>query len=131
LNDNRKIWRTPAYRVEREGQAHVLFWVILRSGLDPEKSFVTEHDLYQGGSTSKPVAEQMSHADALRRIAKIEREAEVKYPRVSDEAFKHPSVNWQREEMAPWREHPLYQQGMKDEVFQRLRAKKPPGFGPK
>ena len=125
----KKIWRTDAYRAMKDGQEHVLFWVILQSGLDPEKSFVTEHDLYKGRATSKPVADQMPHADAVRRIAEIERQAEAQYPRAGDGAFRHPSVNWQREEMSPWREHPLYQQGIRDEVFQRLRAKKPPGFG--
>lgn len=125
----RKIWRTDAYRVKRDGEDHVVFWVILQSGLDPEKSFVTEHDLYKGGATSRPIADQMPHADAVRRIAEIERQADAQYPRIGEEALRHPSVNWQREEMAPWREHPLYQQGVKDEVLQRLRAKKPPGFG--
>lgn len=124
-----KNWRTSAYRVETNGQEHVMFWVMHQSGIDPEKSFVTEYDLYKGGSTSKPVADHMSHDYAFRLVAELDRQAAEKYPRADDGAFKHPSVNWHREDMAHWQENPVYQQGIKDEALQRLKAKKPPGFG--
>ncbi|TAL27265.1 MAG: hypothetical protein EPN97_17970 [Alphaproteobacteria bacterium] len=124
-----KNWRTAAYRVETNGQEHVMFWVMHQSGLDPEKSFVTEYDLYKGGSTSKPVADHMSHDYAFRLVAELDRQAAEKFPCAGDEAFSHPSVNWHREDMAPWQENPAYQQGIKDEALRRLKARKPPGFG--
>ncbi len=129
MSSLRKTFCTNAYRVIKDGREHILFWAIITSGLDPEKAFVTEHDLFAGTCSSHPVADQMPHADAFRRIVEIEREAAAKYPVAGDEAFKNPSVNWQREDMAPWQEHPMYQKEIKDEAMRRLRAKKPPGFG--
>lgn len=124
-----KNWRTAAYRVMQDGQEHVMFWVMHPSGLDPEKSFVTQYDLYKGGSTSKPAADHLPHEYAFQLVAELDRQAAEKFPRADDSAFAHPSVNWHREDMAPWQENPAHQQSLKDEAFRRLKARKPPGFG--
>jgi hypothetical protein len=124
-----KNWRTAPYRVEEDGHEHVMFWVMHPSGLDPEKSFVTQYDLYKGGSTSKPVGEHLPHDYAFRLIAELDQQAAEKFPRADDKAFTHSSVNWQTENMAPWQEHPAHRQSLMDDALRRLKAKKPPGFG--
>jgi hypothetical protein len=129
LTSLRKTFCTHAYRVKKEDGEHILFWAIITSGLDPEKAFVTEHDLYGGHASSRPIADQMPHSEAFKRIVEIERDAAAKYPLAGEEAFDHPSVKWCRPDMAPWQEHPMYQKEIKDEALRRLRAKKPPGFG--
>lgn len=128
MSETRKTYRTNAYRVPKDGQEHIIFWNLTPSGLDPTKYWVTEFDVHGIVVASKPIAGQMPEQEALCRIAELEREAEAKYPLADDHYLqKHPHVGERTWEAASWRQHPL-QDEAKQEVLQRLRAKRPPGL---
>lgn len=128
MDKERKIFRTAAYRFNKDGQEHVIFWTIDPSYWNPDKSYIREHDLYPGGSLSRPVTEELSHRDAVKHIAELEKEAGEHLLPADKSFLVHPFTGASCRDARPWREHPAHGEE-KEDALGRLRAKKPPGFG--
>jgi hypothetical protein len=129
MTDEKKVYRTAAFRADRDGVEHVLLWALHTSYWNAPKVFITEYDVYPKGSTSKPITQEMPLRDALKQIAALERDAACKYP-VADDT--HILARWVPEDCRngpSWSEHPELRVQQAEETIQRLKSRKPPGFG--
>jgi hypothetical protein len=131
MADVRKIFRTAAYKVKKEGKDHVMFWSIDPSYWQPSLSYVREHDLYEKGSTSLLVTGDIPPIEALRKIEELERDAKAKYAPADETYKRHQWLGDNYRDAGPWTEHPALQAHRTEETLKRLRAQKPSGFKPK
>lgn len=128
MERERHIFRTSAYRFVKDGKEHLIFWTIDPSYWHPDKSYIREHDLYPGGSMSRPVTEELPHREAIKRIAEIEKEAAEHLLPAGLDFLHHPFIGATCRDASPWREHPAHLEE-KEDALQRLRTRRPPGFG--
>ncbi len=128
LTDDRKIYRTGAYKTRRDNQNSNVFW-----SMDPAFNqpgyWIREHHLYEKGSFSSLITEAMPEAEALAKIETLERDAQVKFPPADMSYLDHQWIGNAYRDAAPLDQNPLHVKDRTDKALKILKSRKPPKLG--
>ncbi len=127
MSDLRKIFRTAAYKIGKDGHDHVFFWSIDPAYGEPG-FYVREHDLYAKGSTSTPITKALPEKEALGIVEEIERDTARKYPQADDTYKDHRWIGSNYRDAPLLINHPLREAEKTQQVLKDLKARKPPGL---
>ncbi|MEZ0260004.1 MAG: hypothetical protein ACAH80_03290 [Alphaproteobacteria bacterium] len=124
-NPDRKIYRSLAFTVMKDGVEHVVFWTVDPCYFSAGKAYVRENDMDPKYSVSKVVSEELPELEALRKIQQFEDEAAAKYPLATPGYENHRWMTETCRNAPPWREHPAIEKDQTRQKLDALKAKKP------
>ena len=128
LTDDRKIYRTGAYKSRRDNQNSNVFW-----SMDPAFNqpgyWIREHHLYEKGSYSALISEAMPEAEALAKIEILERDAQLKLPSADMSYLDHQWIGSAYRDATPLEQNPLHVKDRTDKALKILKSRKPPKLG--
>lgn len=124
-NPDRKIYRTPAFTVMKDGVEHTVYWSIDPSYFNAGMAYVRENDMDPKFCTSRLATDEIPELDALRAIQRLEEEAAAKYPQ-APAGWENNRWTSDTSRNAPhWRAHPAIEQDQTRRNLDSLKAKKP------
>lgn len=124
-NPDRKIYRSAAFTVMKDGVEHTVFWTVDPCYFTAGKAYVRENDMDPKYSTSKVVSEELPELDALKKIQQFEDEAFARYAPAPAGYENHRWMTESCRNAPPWREHPAIEKDKTQQKLDALKSKKP------
>jgi hypothetical protein len=124
-NPDRKIYRSEAFTVMKDGVEHLVFWTVDPCYFAAGKAYVRKNDMDPNFSVSCVVSDELPELEALKIIQQLEEEAAAKYPKAASGYEKHRWMTESSRNAPPWREHPAIEQDLTRQRIETLKSKKP------